>query len=803
MILAAVDEQCLHEVLIIAAALEIQDPRERPVEKQQAADLCHARFADQSSDFLSYLALWDFYHNLRSQLSRNQLRRACQKNFLSFNRMREWLDIHRQLKQLISDADLQKAPVRPSREADPEERYTAIHRALLTGLLSNIALRGDAHQYLGCGGAKFYLWPGSGVFKEKPLWIMAAELVETTQNYTRTVARISPTWIEPLAGHLLKRSYSEPHWSRRTGSAMAYEKVTLAGLPIVQRRRVRFGPIEPEASRELLIRHGLVEGQLKTAAGFFQHNQTLLAEIESSATKARRTDLFVGEEQLIDFYDTRIPHDVYDAARLHSWLRTMKRKQPRALYMTPEDLIGDAAVEESAEQFPGNLDVGPASLPLEYRFEPGNDDDGITVTVPQAALSQLDDGRLGWLVPGLLEQKVLALIRSLPKSIRRNFVPAPETAKRVVQQIRFGEGPFLQAVADTLRRVSGEHVSPRDFQLDRLPQHLQMNVRVVDEQGQELSSARNLEQLQQDLGGAVTSGAPLVQDSAWHRNGISTWDFGELPESVVVACGGIPLTFYPALVEQDEQVALRLADSSELAAHQTRGGLRRLCCLAMGRELRSQVTWLPRLDQLKLYAATLCGPKLLEEQLAELIADRAFLDRDVVPRNADEFSDLFERGQQRIGIAVDEVARFARPLLEAYHQARLGLEGATSPNWKYAVEDMWQQLQQLAPGDFIAKTPWAWLQHCPRYLTGIDVRLKKLASSGWQRDGHSYEQIRPLLAAYRQRVAEHQQRGIDDIHLQHFRWMLEEFRVSLFAQELRTSIPVSAKRLERQWAKVQ
>ena len=803
MILAAVDEQCLHEVLIIAAALEVQDPRERPVEKQQAADLCHARFADQSSDFLSFLALWDFYHNLRSQLSRNQLRRACQKNFLSFNRMREWLDIHRQLKQLISDAGLQRTPARPSSEADVEKRYAAIHRALLTGLLSNIALRGDAHQYLGCGGAKFYLWPGSGVFKEKPQWIMAAELVETTRNYMRTVARIAPAWIEPLAGHLCKRTYSEAHWSRRTGSAMAYEKVTLVGLPIVQRRRVRFGPIEPETSRELLIRCGLVEGQLKTNAGFFRHNQALLAEIEASATKTRRTDLFVGEEQLVEFYEARVPREVYDAARLNNWLSKIKRNQPRALYMTPEDLIDDAEVEETNEHFPAKLDIGPASLPLEYRFEPGNDDDGITVTVPQAALSQLDDGRLGWLVPGLLEQKVLGLIRSLPKSIRRNFVPTPETAKRVVQQIRFGEGPFLQAVADTLRRVSGEHVSPRDFQLDRLPQHLHMNVRVVDEQGQELSSARNLERLQQDLGGAVTGDAPLVQDSDWHRDGITTWDFGELPESVVVPCGGIPLTLYPTLVERDDDVALRLADSSEQAAQQTRGALRRLCCLAMGRELRSQVTWLPRLDQLKLYAATLCGPKLLEQQLAELIADRAFLDRDVVPRDPGEFNELVERGKRRMGVAVDEVARFARPLLESYHQARLGLEGATSPNWQYAVEDMWEQLHQLAPADFLAKTPWTWLQHCPRYLRGIDVRLKKLASSGWQRDGRSYEQIRPHLVAYRQRFAEHQERGVTDIQLQHFRWMLEEFRISLFAQELRTSIPVSTKRLERQWAKVQ
>jgi ATP-dependent helicase HrpA len=583
---------------------------------------------------------------------------------------------------------------------------------------------------------------------------------------------------------------------------MAYEKVTLFGLPVVQRRRVRLGPIDPETARALLICHGLVEGQVKTPLGFLRHNLGLAAEIEATATKSRRSDLFVDEQRLIDFYESRVPPDVTDVAALQRWLRTSGGQRDGVLQMTREDLVGQADLGGTADHFPNDLDVGPARLPLEYRFEPGSDQDGVTVTVPQAALNQLHDGRLGWLVPGLLEDKVLALIRSLPKSVRRNFVPAPDTARRVVQEIHFGQGPFLQAVADTLRRVGGEPVSPRDFQLDKLPQHLQMNVRVVDEQGQELASARNLDQLQREFRG-VAAGPPVVMpDSRWHRDGITAWDFGDLPESIEVTPGGIPLTVHPMLLDQQTFVALRLTDNARIAARQTRCAVRRLCCLAVPRELRSQVAWLPRLEQMKLYAATLCTSGQLEQQLAELLAERAFLDQDLLPRTADEFAQLLDRGQHRMGTAVDQVARFVQPLLEVYHRARLGLEQATSPNWQYAVDDMWEQLRALTPVDFLASTPWAWLQHCPRYLEAIVVRLAKLAGSGWQRDQRSYEQIAPFWQAYRQYTAERDQRAVDDPALEQFRWMLEEFRVSLFAQELRTAMPVSAKRLERQWQQV-
>jgi len=796
MILAAADERCMSEVLIIAAVLEVQDPRLRPPDKQQAADECHAQFADDTSDFLGYLNLWDFYHRLREKLSRNGLRKACRQNFLSYNRMREWLDIHRQLRQLAGEAGLGQST------AAEGDRYGAIHRALLSGLLANVAFRDEGHEYTGAGGSRYYLWPGSGIFESKPKWIMAAELIETTRLYARAVARIDPDWIEPIAGHLVKRSYSDPHWSRRAASAMAYEKVTMFGLPVVQRRRVRYGPIDPEVSRELFIRHGLVEGQYQTQAGFLAHNRALVAELESLATKSRRSNLFTGEQSQIDFYDARIPRDVYDGSRLKRWLRQTERRDRKLLYMTLADLIEDGPDEVTGTDFPDELTVGETQLPLEYCFEPGNENDGITLKVPKAALGQLQPARLGWLVPGLLEQKIVALIRSLPKAIRRSFVPAPDTAKKAVGELRFCEGPFLRAVADALQKVCGETVSPDDFQLDKVPPHLHMNVQVIDDDGGVTSSGRDLHQLQRELAAEASASFAELDHTDWNRDGITAWDFGDLPEQVHFQSGGLTLTGHPMLVDQGEDVSLRLTDSAEMANRQTRSGQRRLFCLAEKNELRAQVAWLPRLDQMKLYAATLCGAKQLEQQLAELIADRTFLDQDQLARNADQFTRLQLRGRERITLAVQEVARLAYALLEAYQQTQVALEEATSPRWQNAVEDVRTQIEHLTPEGFLADTPWTWLRHCGRYFQAARIRLEKLAGAGVDRDRQHYDQVAPFWQAYLQRTADHHERGICDNELDHFRWMLEEFRVSLFAQQLGTSISVSAKRLEKQWAKV-
>jgi ATP-dependent helicase HrpA len=683
-----------------------------------------------------------------------------------------------------------------------EQRYAAVHRALLAGLLSNVANRGDGYEYTGAGGMSFHLWPGSGIFAGKPKWIMAAELVETTRTYARTAARIDPDWIEPLAQHLVKRTYHEPHWSRRTGAAMAYERVTLFGLTIVPRRRVRYGPIDPIAARELLIRDGLVEGQCHVRADFLGRNRRLVQELETLATRARRTEMYVSQQEQYDFYDQRIPADVCDVASLERWWRTVRDQNPGLLEMTVQDLLGDVTPGGTLDQYPDRVAAGPAPLPLEYRFEPGDDGDGITLTVPQAALNQLDAGRLGWLVPGLLEEKVLALIRSLPKPIRRNFVPAPETARKVVGRLRFGEGSFLETVAAALQQFSDEPVRAADFRLDQLPSHLCMNVRVVDDQGRMIAASRDVEKLQRELQRQVAASFAKLQDQQWHRDGIVQWDLDELPAEVTFHRGGLQLIGYPMLVDKGQDVALRLAETAATAARATREGLRRLVCLAEHKELRAQLAWLPGLDQWKLYAATLCSSRQLEQQLAELIADRAFLDNAAIPRTAAEFEQFRRRGATRIGVAVQTITPLMRRLFESYHRAQLAIEEYDSPRWPDAIIDIKSQLAALTGERFLLRTPYAWLEHYPRYFEAICVRFDRLASGGLDRDRQGMDELRPFLDAYRQRVATVKKSDPYDAELEHFRWMLEEFRVSLFAQTLGTSLTVSAKRLEKQWAKV-
>lgn len=795
MILAADQVHCLHEVLIIAAVLEVRDPRDRPAAKQEAADQCHVQFKDPSSDFLSYLKLWDFYHGLREKLSRSQLDKACRQNFLSHVRIREWLDVHRQLRQLVDEAGMHQGPRR--------DDYAAIHKALLRGLLSNVALRTDTNEYTVAGGAKFYLWPGSGVMDQKPQWLMAGELVETTRNYARTVARIEPKWIEPAARHLLARTYSEPHWSRRAAAVLAYEKVSLETLPVVPRRRVPYGPVDPLAARALFLRHGLVEAQYQTRAAFFAHNQRLLKELESLAAKSRRSDWFVTTQTCLDFYEARVPTGVYDGATFDRWRRQAEREQPRLLFMSRADLLGEQIPDEAAAQYPAALPVGPLPLPLEYRFEPGNADDGITVIVPQAALEQLQPALLGWLVPGLLEEKTVALIRALPKGIRRNLVPAPDTARQAVAALRFGDGPFLEAVAKVLQRLSGETVLPRDFQLDRLPPHLQMNIRVVDDQGQVLMSGRDLEQLRRAVRSEAAAAFAASEHPEWQRDGIRAWDFEELPEQVRWQRRGLLVTGYPTLVDRGQDVSLRLVDSPLKADWQMRRGLRRLCCLSERDELRAQVAWLPNLERLELLASRLGSSAVLERQLAELLAERAFLDVAELPRNAAAFRRFLDRGRERIGLAVQDLTQLVLPLFEAYHQASLTLEDLRRSRWEYAVQDLQDQLAHLTPQGFLADTPWLWLRHYPRYFRAISLRVDKLTHGAQARDQQHAAVVSMFWQAYRQRAEEQRLHDVYDPELIQFRWMLEEFRVSLFSQELGTSVAVSDKRLEKQWAKVQ
>lgn len=824
-ILAAAQEGCLADVLVIAAALEVQDPRERPVDKQQAADEAQSKFADPDSDFLSYLKLWDFIHRLKSDLSRGQLRKACRQNFLSEVRLREWQDVHRQILEMTTQFGLKPGKRRyhgePQQPVDPSapplrgrvapenalssREYEGIHRSLLTGLLSNVATKGDAGEYLGAGGNRLFLWPGSGTFESRPRWIIAAELLETTKRYARTAARIDPDWIEPVAMHLVNRSYSDPHWDRKSATVLASERVSLFGLTIIARRRVRYAHIDPVISRKLFLEGGLVAGEYDTRAPFFAHNARVREEVAALAAKTRRRDLIVEDHTILDFYDERLPSDVVDGASLDKWRGAAERENPGRLFMKQEDLLPDLSDAITQEAFPDRLEIDRLTLPLVYHFEPGAEQDGVSVTLPRAALPQLTPERADWLVPGLLAEKVQAIIRALPKQVRRNLGPAPEAAEKVLAELTFGEKPFLPAVAQLLSRLSGERITPEMLQAERLPPHLALHVRVVDEQGKTLAAGRDVSALREKVGVKSADEKPHATEAPWHRDGLTRWDFDQLPPRLDVRRGGVTLTKYPALLDKGETVSLRLLDHAAAAHAQTRGGVRRLFSLAENRELKAQVQWLPNLAQLKLWGAPLTREIPLERQLMDLLAERALFGSpsggNELPQSRTDFEALCRARRAQIVPTVQEVTKLVLPLLEAYHQVRLALETSRPAAWQYAVDDLRDQLAHLLPASFLVHQPWEWLAHYPRYLQAMALRIKKL-SSGLPRDRVNQETVSRHWLAWKEMAARHAQQGMADGELATYRWMIEELRVSLFAQELGTSLSASPKRLEKQWEKV-
>lgn len=795
-ILAGHQENCLNEILIIAAALELQDPRERPVDQQQAADEAHAQFQDENSDFLSYLKLWDFYHQQRRNLSRSQLRKACQQNFLSYNRLREWADVHHQLSELAAEAGF-----RPDRRRDDAD---AIHRALLAGFIASIAMLTDRFEYTAAGGQKVQLWPGSGLFAKKPRWVVAAELVETTKRYLRTVARINPDWIEPVAGHLVKRTYSDPEWDPRAGAAMCSEKTSLFGLVIVPRRRTRYARVNPQQSREMLIRHGLVDGDLEMDFAFLSHNQRLMSELEGLQRRTRRYDLVVDDDDRFRFYDHRLPEDVTDAQSLRRWLKRSSRKgEAKLLHMSRTDLRRAGTEQVTGTDFPDEIVVQKMSLPLEYHLEPGSPEDGVTIAVPREAVNQFDQKRLGWLVPGLIEEKVTALIRTLPKSLRRQFVPLPETARQIMARLSFGEGDFEQSVADLLSAMSSEQISVSDFQTERLAGHLRMNVRVIGEDGETLATGRDLADLRRTLAAGGQATPAQIDDSRWTRDGLTEWDFGELPARIDVLRGGIRVVAYPSLVDQGETAGMRLFDQPARAAVETRGGIRRLAARQLNRFVRKQVDHLPYLNEWTMLSAAMGGAGAFHRNLMDLIVDRAmFPEKGPFPRNADQFLDRLKKARRLVPVAVQDVAGVVEPLMNAYRELRKTLAETKHTAWAPVVEDVRTQVGALTAPGFLTDAPWGWLRQYPRYLESCVQRLKKLAGSGIQKDSQKQSVVNRYEQMYQERLGEHRERALYDPQLEHFRWMLQEFRVSLFSQELGTAIPVSEVRLDRQWEQV-
>ena len=845
MILAAAESNVLPEILVIAAALEIQDPRERPPEKKQAADEAQAIFQDSSSDFLSYLKLWHFYHRQKEQLSRSQLQKACRSRFLSFQRMRQWGDVYRQLRDMVRSLKSYKslkigepriewidddgAATLRGKETPRivnEDRYRSIHQALLSGLLSGVAMATDKNEYLGAGNLKLFLWPGSGVFASKPKWIVAAELVETSKQFARCVARIQPEWIEAVGKHVVKRSYGDPYWSEKKSGAFCYERVNLFGLPIVLRRPVPLAPIDPVTARTLMIEHGLVEQAMPTRARCVTHNRKLRETITLLAAKTRRRDLVVDPYTVRNFYEHRLPSSVIDRAtlerwdrdipipswakqlgdtdRLVAWLENPPPIEPsdnETPYLRPEILTGEFSIEVAPEAFPDTLDLGETKLPLSYRYEPGAKDDGVSITVPQVALAQVSDQKLGWLVPGLIEEKIIALIKALPKRIRRNLVPALDTAKTVVSELQkdYGQVPFMPAVCEALSRHAEMPVQQTDFDQTKLPEHLQFHVKVVDDSGRSVAEGRSVSEVRTQLNLVApedeTPSDQPIADAEFDRDGLTSFDFEELPVEIVRKRGGVQVAQFPTIVDRGSSVDLRVMTDRRAAEQTARTGLMRLYAIAERREIRSQIRWLPELEKSRLLMAHTIPSANFEQQLCDLLARRAFVESEPLVRTRTEFERRREDRGRRIAIATQDIAVWLPKLATAIHAVRSRMEGSKTPQFRHAYEDAELQAQRLLAPGFLTDTAWQWLEHYPRYFQAIDYRLDKLRSGAGPKDQELTQVVHDLWSRYEQAA----QADSDAKHAaaSEARWMIEELRVSFFAQPLGTAVKVSPQRIEK------
>ncbi|MER0170763.1 MAG: ATP-dependent RNA helicase HrpA [Nitrosomonas sp.] len=800
MILAAKQENCLHEILIIASALSLQDPRDRPFEQQAAADNAHRRFQDERSDFLAYLKLWDFFDDLlKHKKSGKKLMAQCREHFLSYRRLREWREIHGQLHVLMTELGFKPNEIPAG--------YDEIHRALLPGLLGNIGFKTEKEgEYLGARGIKFAIFPGSVLKKGKAKWVVAAELVETSKLYARCAAKIEPQWLERIAGNLCKKHYFDPHWEKKQAQVIVYERVTLYGLVIVQKRPVHYGSINPKESREIFIRSALLAGEYVTQAPFFAHNQALIEEIEALEHKARRQDVLVDEQEIFAFYDAIIPANITNGAGFEKWRKQAEQNDAHLLYLQRELLMRHQAGHITEVQFPETMTLPDGSvLPLTYRFDPGHVLDGVTVSVPLPLLNRLDTKQLDYLVPGLIREKITWYLKALPKQIRRILVPLPESVTgfldlqtRAWQQISLQEALEKFIVQKTSLTVPAE-----TWQITGMPSHLLMNIRVLDDAGQELAMSRNLAELQTQLGKAAqmifVKRDAGTDDIGIERDAITQWDFGDLPVEVPFKRNGQSLTGYPALIDKTDNAAIRLFDTQQAADSAMRLGVRRLLCLTLKDQLKQIEKNLPGLKQASVQLVTRINPGDLKQDMLDAIVDRALLHDDPLPRTAAEFAAHGQRAKSRLPEVTAALARLLQQIGSEY-QLVLGRLALTRNDRVKSELD--EQLGELIYPGFLSKTAWQRLQQFPRYLKGMALRLEKLPANP-ERDERNSAEITPLWRQYLQHFEKHQKISYQNDNLDEFRWQIEELRISLFAQELKTPFPVSVKRLQKLWESVQ
>ncbi len=873
-LLEAQERGALNEALVIASALSVQDVRDRPLEQQAQADQQHAKFDDERSEFVSTLKLWQWLHDVRGghsalgsarsqqreagrkptsqavlpvaqrsqgkpqpaaeesaaiqpvhKLSNRQYESLLRQNFINVRRVREWRDTHSQLLTVAAEQGWKPKPQPAS--------YEQLHKSMLAGLLGNVGCKNDEEDwFLGARGIKFFRHPGARLRKRPGRWVVCAELMETGRLYGRTMATIEPQWLEEVGAHLLRRQLLDPHWEKKAGKVVALERATLYGIVLYNNRRVDYDKLDPEHARDIFIRQALVEDDWESKLPFLAANRKMVRQVEDLEHKSRRQDVLVDDELIYAFYDAQIPREVCNAHQLEKWFREASRQQPKLLQISKDELMRHEAAGITTDQFPRTIRLGGVDCRASYLHQPGDARDGVTVEIPLFALNQVDEERAQWLVPGMLKDKIQALLKSLPQRPRSRFVPLPDSARKLAEQIQqepgFGKGSLADVLLQCAREHTGLDVKLADFKLDMVPMHLFMNFRVVDEHGRQLGMGRNLGALKAELGsqargafqalavlktavrkeepeasaavaaaaapaGKATPQAAATNSTLDEDQRYTDWSFGELPEIMELRRGRQTLIGFPALIDVGDAVTIELFDEPERAQIRHRMGLRRLFALQVRDTLKYLQKNLPDFQKMATAYMQLGTADELRQQILDLAIDRAFL-LEPLPADADSFRQRVEEGKSRLSLIAQEVARQAAIVLAEFDAARRKLKDTR--NQPEATADITQQLQKLVGPRFLADTPWTQLQFMPRYLKAITLRLDKLRSDS-ARDAQKLAELKPLEQRYWRLLAE--RKGQQDSRMLEFRWLLEELRVSFFAQELRTPQPVSVKRLEKVW----
>ncbi|ENM3932227.1 ATP-dependent RNA helicase HrpA [Vibrio cholerae] len=787
MVLEASKFGCLKEVMIIASALSIQDPRERPSDKQQASDEKHRRFNHEDSDFLTLVNLWHYIGEQQKALTSNQFRRQCKLDYLNYLRVREWQDVYTQLHQSTREMGFKLN--------DEPGSYHAVHSAILVGLLSHIGMKDqEKNEYHGARNARFNIFPASGLFKKQPKWVMSAELVETSKLWARVVAKIEPDWIEPLAQHLIKRSYSEPHWSKKNAAVMAYEKVMLYGIPIVPKRLVNYGTIDPVLSREIFIRSALVEGDWETKHAFFKQNRALLAEVEELEHKSRRRDILVDDEELFQFYDQRVGTEVVSGRHFDAWWKTASRKTPDLLSFEKEMLFKGDASHITDLDYPNFWHQGNLKLKLSYQFEPGENSDGVTVHIPLPILNQVEPHGFDWQIPGLRHELVVSLIKSLPKTLRKNFVPAPNYADAFLARVTPFEMPLLDAMEKELRRMTGVTVLREDWKLDQLPAHLKITYRAVDHRNRKLNESCDLHELKESLKEKVQETLSQVADDDIEQRDLHTWSFGELPKVYQQKRGGFEVRAYPALVDKKDSVEIKLFETEQEQLSAMRAGQRRLILLNVPSPIKYLHANLPNKSKLGLYFNPYGKVLDLIDDCIACGVDKLIEERGGMVWEPQAFEALKEHVRAELGDTVVEIAKQVETILTTAYNINKRLKGKVDFTMAFALSDVKAQIEGLIFSGFATECGWKRLPDILRYMRAIERRMEKLPVDP-NKDRLHMLKIESVANKYKELLNKIPKGMAIPDNVREIRWMLEELRVSYFAQQLGTPYPVSDKRI--------